>query len=257
MSTDARSAETIRPTIDMWRSLMLSLVLCTYAVLPAAADVAIVPCARDNTLFADSEGDTSNGAGPAFFAGRNGQDLTRRALLAFDLVDAVPAGARIDSVFLTLHVSSAPDEAARGFSLHRTLRDWGEGQSYSSGGAGAPATVGDATWLHAFYPAMLWAQSGGDFYPAASATQTCGDIGFYTWSDPGLAADVTAWLSSPADNHGWVLCGEESGPQTVRRFDSRETSLIVNRPTLTIYFSNLEPVAVSHSSWGRLKASYR
>lgn len=257
MSTDARSADTIRPPMAMYRSIGLSLVLSAFVVLPAPADVAILPCARDNTLFADSEGDTSNGVGPAVFAGQNGQNRTRRALLAFDLVDAVPIGASIDSVFLTLHVSSAPSATARGFSLHRTLRDWGEGQSYSSGGAGAPATVGDATWLHAFYPAVLWVRPGGDFDPETSATQTCGDIGFYVWSGPGLVADVTAWLSSPTDNHGWVLCGDESEPSTVRRFDSREASLFVNQPILTIHFSGFEPVPVSRQTWGRLKDSYR
>lgn len=241
----------------MRRFLLLSLLFCSSAALTAAADVAIIPCARDNTLFEDAEGDTSNGAGPALFAGRNSQDRTRRALLVFDLAGAVPADMRIDNVILTLHVSSAPDTTARGYSLHRALRDWGEGQSFSSGGAGAPATTGDATWLHAFYPAEFWIQPGGDFDPAPSATQICGDIGFSAWSGPGLIGDVVAWLSNPADNNGWILRGEERGPRTVRRFDSRETSLLVNRPTLTIHYSRLEPVASSHQTWGRLKASYR
>ncbi|MGH7723852.1 MAG: DNRLRE domain-containing protein [Candidatus Eiseniibacteriota bacterium] len=241
----------------MRRSLALCVVFYASAVLTAAADVAIIPCVRDNTLFEDSEGDTSSGAGPALFAGRNNQGRTRRALVAFDLVGAVPAEARIDSVVLTLCVSNAPDSTARGFSLHRALRDWGEGRSSSSGGAGAPATEGDATWLHAFYPLMLWAERGGDFDPAPGATQMCGAIGTCAWSGPGLAADVAVWVSNPADNHGWLLRGDEGGSQTVRRFDSREASMSVNRPTLTIHYSHLDPVASSRQTWGGLKAFYR
>jgi len=237
--------------------LLWSLLIAALGVSASAADVVILPGVRDNTLFEDADGDTSNGSGPAVFAGRNSQERTRRALLAFDLAGALPPDAHVESVVLTLHVSSAPDTMAQVFTLHRALGDWGEGQSSSSGGAGAPATAGDATWLHAFYPGTFWIQPGGDFDPVASATQTCGDIGFCSWSGPGLIADLTSWLHDPAGNHGWVLRGVESGPRTVRRFDSREASLPANRPTLTIQFTRSDPVAATPRTWGWLKASYR
>jgi len=223
----------------------------------AFAEVAILPCAHDNTLFEDADGDTSNGAGPALFAGRNSQDRTRRALVAFDLLNVLPAGARIDRVELALYVSSAPDSTARSFSLHRALRGWGEGVSSSSGGAGATAAAGDATWLHARYPAELWSHPGGDFAATASASQRCGDIGPVAWEGPGLSADVEAWLADPASNHGWLLMGEELGSRTVRRFASRESVELATRPTLTIFYSRSDPVAARPASWGRLKAAYR
>ncbi len=236
----------------------LGVIACLLAVATASAasaEVVTIPPERDNTLFQDADGDTSNGAGPAFFAGNNGQNLTRRALLAFDLAAQVPAGSKVDSVVLTLQISSAPDTFSRRFTLHRVLANWGEGQSYSSGGAGAPATPGDATWLHTFYPDQLWAHAGGDFEPAASASELVGDVGRYVWTGAGMTADVQTWLGQPASNFGWLIQGEEIGPRTVRRFDSRESDLAANRPALTIYFSATVP---SRSmSWGSLKSRYR
>lgn len=235
------------------------ILLVLAAALPSvtAADVATVSAARDNTLLEDAEGDASNGAGPAFFAGRNGQGRTSRALLAFDLAGVVPAGARIDSVILALEVSNAPDSSARSFSLHRVLRCWGEGTSSASGGGGAPATPGDATWLHAFFPSDSWSLPGGDFLPAATATQIVGGVGPSAWSGPGLVADVEAWLADPAANHGWLLRGDEGSPSTARRFDSREAVLPAHGPTLTIQYSRPDPTAPLPSSWGRLKSAYR
>ena len=230
-------------------SLLLALALSTRT---EASVVTLLPV-RDNTLFEDAQGDTSNGAGPAFYAGRNSQNLTRRALVAFDLAGSVPAGAAIESVVLTLEVSSAPDLTPRTFTLHRVLADWGEGTSNTAGGSGAPATTGDATWLHTFYPGQVWLASGGDFDPAPSGAQQVGDVGSYSWSAPAMAADVQNWLSHPGTNFGWLVRGEETGPRTVRRFDSRESGL--NAPVLSIYYSL--PVATHSTSWGALKTLYR
>jgi hypothetical protein len=235
----------------VWISLLL------FGALQAAAQgsVTTLESIRDNTLFQDSDGDTSNGAGPAVFAGRNSQNLTRRALLAFDIASAIPAGVKIDSVVLTLVVSSAPDTVSRMFAVHRVLRDWGEGSSYSAGGAGAPATPGDATWLHAFYPDQFWTSPGGDFTDTVSASETIGDVGTYFWTGAGMTSDVQAWLGHPETNFGWLVQGEETSPRTVRRFDSKESDLLANRPKLTIYYS--APVAVRSMTWGAIKARYR
>ncbi len=239
--------------------ILLVLLLLITAPFPraATAEIATIRAAHDNTLFEDADGDTSNGAGPAVFAGRNSQDRTRRGLLAFDLAGAVPAGARIDGVSLTLHVSSAADTAGRTFTLHPLRRDWGEGASSSSGGAGAPARPGDATWVHAFHPSITWDEVGGDFDPEPSAAQVVGDVGPATWTGPGLVVDVLAWLADPTTNHGWLVRGDESGPRTVRRFDSREAPAVADRPVLTILYSRPDPVASPAVSWGRLKSTYR
>ena len=210
---------------------------------------------RDNTLFQDAQGDTSNGAGPAFFAGSNAQNLTRRGLLRFQLTGLVPPGLILERVELVLEVSSAPDVVPRTITLHRVLADWGEGTSYSSGGGGAPATPGDATWLHARYPDTPWGTPGGDFDPAPSGATAVGDIGSYRWSSEGMRDDVQRWLDDPASNFGWLLRGEEGVSRSVRRFDSRETAAASTRPALTLIYS--EPVPARPTTWGRLRALFR
>jgi hypothetical protein len=237
------------------RLLPAFLCLVVWTSAPARADMVTLHPVRDNTLFQDANGDTSNGAGPVLFAGNNGQGLTRRALLRFDLADGVPSGVVIDSVVLTLRVSNASNPIPREFTLHRVLRDWGEESSYATGGAGAPAADGDASWQYAFYPTQLWSMSGGDFDAGPSAALALGGPDAYAWRGADLAADVQAWLSKPATNHGWLLQGEESDLNTARRFESRESAEPADRPALMIYYqsvSRLRPVA-----WGAVKARYR
>jgi hypothetical protein len=102
-----------------------------------------------------------------------------------------------------------------------SLKDWGEASSNFQGGRGAPATEGDATWIHRFYKTQFWTHLGGDFSPTASAIQTVGDVGSYTWgSTPEMVADVQAWLDSPTENFGWLPLGNETAPRTVKGFAS-------------------------------------
>jgi hypothetical protein len=224
---------------------------------PGAARAATVeiPAAKDNTLFAPMA-DTlaSNGAGPYFFVGVNSQNNTRRSLLAFAVADSLPAGATVDSVELRLHLSQAQDTSPFPHTLHRVLADWGEGTSSSAGGQGASPTPGDATWLHRFFPDLLWASAGGDFSVAASATRAVGGAGFYSWTGPSLIADVQAWLDQPSTNFGWLLHGDETATSTARRFDSRENTTAANRPVLIVHFTAGVPVRAV--TWGAIKANY-
>jgi len=211
--------------------------LAVWLATTAAAGVVTIPPALDNTLFQDATGSLSNGAGPALFAGNNGQSLARRALLRFDVGGNLPAGAVVTDVTLTLNVSNATDAIPRTFTLHRVLAAWGEGTSSTSGGAGAPATAGDATWLHRFWPGLAWGSAGGDFAPGASGSQVVTDVGTYTWTGPTMAIDVQAWLDDATHDFGWVLVGEEDAPNTARRFDSRENAAPAARPALTIRYA--------------------
>lgn len=242
-----------------WRRALV--LYCGIAILGsfeagvARAALVSVVASRDNTLFQDAQGDTSNGAGPAFFAGNNNQGLVRRALVRFDLTALGLDGVPIDRVELVLEVSSAPDTVSRTIALHRVLADWGEGTSYSSGGGGSPATPGDATWLHTRYPASFWNTPGGDFVPSPSAATAVGDIGSYAWSGEGMRADVQLWLADPGANFGWLLTEVSGAARSVRRFDSREADVPSHRPTLHIFYS--DPVPSRPTTWGRLKALYR
>ncbi|HVS11273.1 MAG TPA: hypothetical protein VMS76_15495, partial [Planctomycetota bacterium] len=119
----------------------------------ASAGQVIVPASKDNTLYQSPTGSLSNGAGPNFFAGRDGTGGIKRAVIAFDVAAHVPAGSRIDAARLVLTLS-ATVAGPKNVGLHALLADWGEGTSVAGfgGGGGAAATPGDATWLHTFHP---------------------------------------------------------------------------------------------------------
>lgn len=193
---------------------------------------------QDNTLIESSTGELSNGAGPALFVGRTNQleNNLRRGLIAFDVAADLPAGAKVKSVMLTLTLEQthAGDET---IAVHRLLKAWGEGGSSHRGGRGAAAAAGDATWIHRFFDRDAWATPGGDFARRASAVQTVGDAGRYTWgSTSRLVKDVRRWLKSPEENFGWVLIGNESAAKTAKRFASRENGETSIQPQLTVSF---------------------
>ena len=247
-----------RPFANLHRCSRLGLFLLVAAwvlfATAAVAEVRTVEATRDNTLFEDAQGDTSNGSGPSLFAGRISLGRVRRALVSFHVQSVVPPGVQVDSVTLQLHLSSSSDPLPRAIRVYRVLTAWGEGTSVSSGGSGAPAEYGDATWLHTFFPETFWASPGGDFAPAPSAVQTVAGEGDWVWRDPQLTADVQAWLATGAD-HGWAVLGDETVAGTARRFDSREYATPGRRPRLTIHFTTVTPAA--SRSWGDLKIRFR
>lgn len=111
----------------------------TFGALPACASLAIaVPViaenatlahAKDNTLYESVGGTLSNGAGEFLFSGRVGSTtsfLNRRALMAFNVAGAMPAGSTCTSATLRRKASrssSAPHNRQRWHA------DWGAGTS--------------------------------------------------------------------------------------------------------------------------------
>jgi hypothetical protein len=209
----------------------------------ALADVATLNPVKDNTLFEDSLGSTSNGAGASVFVGNNSQGNARRALLAFDL-SSIPAGSTVTGATLTMYMaqSQAPTQSV---TVHRVLAGWGEGTSNSgpSGGNGTDATPGDATWLHREFDTLLWASAGGDFDATVRAATVVGGVGSYSWSGAGMVADVQAWVDGALPNDGWLLLGDEVTLSTSKRFVSREGTEIGQRPKLVVEY-------VVPSPWG-------
>ena len=190
---------------------------------------------QDTTLIESATGELSNGTGPTLFVGRTRQprDSRRRALLAFDVAGAIPAAAQVVSVTLTLTLvhTHAGDEP---IALHRVLTAWGEGESKTPGGRGAPVMSGDATWLHTFFPDRRWSQPGGDYAIIPSAAVTASE---YTWGPTAqMVADVQAWLDTPSQNFGWLLLGNETVEGTAKSFASRESEDPAARPRLRVTF---------------------
>lgn len=231
------------------RSVLLAALLpAAVATLPQA-ETLVIEAGRDTTLIEDPAGQRANGAGPAIFSGRTSQERNsvRRALLWFDVAAVLPEDAVIQDVTLVLTTDSGNPSVAT-LRLHRVLADWGEGGSSASGGSGAPAQPGDATWLHSFYDNQLWARPGGLFMGHESASLLVPGSGVYSWSGaPGLVRDVRLWLTAPQRNFGWVLMGDETARQTAKRFASRDASDPAVRPVLVITFSRRSEIRDSRS----------
>lgn len=202
----------------------------TPTLAPSAESVEIA-AVKDSTLYEHPDGALSNGSGEYLFAGATNGPKLRRTLIAFDVAAAVPQGATITAVRLTLVLSKGSTSDAEPISLHRALAGWGEGPSDAPGneGGGAESVAGDATWLHRVFDGERWQNEGGDFAAEASASVMVAGIdlaagfGLYTWgSTEALVADVQAWLDDPANDFGWMIGGVEEGQRTAKRFNSRE-----------------------------------
>ncbi|MCC7261836.1 MAG: DNRLRE domain-containing protein [Candidatus Latescibacteria bacterium] len=211
----------------------------------SAATLTLTPT-KDNTLYESASGALSNGSGHSLFVGNTSGGDLRRTLIAFDF-SAVPAEAQLTRVALTLTLSKTNSSSGtQPLILRRVLADWGEGSSDAGdpGGLGVAAASGDATWLHTASSTAFWAAPGGDFADTPSASQNVAGTGAYTWESAQLLAEVQGWITSPADNHGWILLGNESATGTAKRFHSRE-STAAQRPRLTIEYRlpNTPPTA--------------
>ena len=206
---------------------------------PAISEIVELEPTADVTLYEDAEGDLANGSGSYLFVGRTNQPMFRRALLAFDIAGAIPAGSTIVAAELKIEVSSGGNPDDQTVFVHRVTESWGEGASDAAGeeGSGTAAEAGDATWIHRSYPNDPWITAGGSFVPSASAQRAIGNVGSYSFSStPQLVSDVQSWLDDPFGNFGWILAMEGSAAGTAKRFNSRENAAAASRPRLEIEY---------------------
>jgi hypothetical protein len=218
----------------------------------ANAVTVTLEASQDNTLYEDSAGTLSNGAGEHFFVGRvgtTGGQTLRRGLIRFDVMPLIPPGATINSVELSLNASSQRGSNTGMVSLHSVLVPWGEGSSaaLSSEGMGTASTDGDATWIHTHFDFAFWTNPGGDFEPQSSGSVAVASNGAQViTSTPDMVSDVQGWLDNPASNHGWLLRQVDETAAAIR-FDTREHADPSVQPRLTIDFS-LPPMLISPPS---------
>ena len=216
-----------------------------YRIRSAEATITLT-ADRDNTLYETSfAGVRSNGKGPYVYSGKTGESAEfklRRTLVHFDL-SALPDAAVITQASLSLRLSLQVSQDYS-MSAHKVTASWGEGNSNagSQGGAGTTPSTNDATWHHRFYSTTsptLWTNPGGDFIATASATRVIGNFlsePTQAWTGAGLLNDVQSWIDQPAENHGWILLGEEVEAYSAQRFDSREAATAQNRPKLVLSY---------------------
>jgi len=216
----------------LWLALLLASPASTVTLVPIA-DTSIFEKAPDNNL----------GATQSFAAGNTATPDPARALIRFDLSTALPAGARVTGVSLTLPVvrtARFPEPAT--FGLHRLLVDWGEGDKGENVviGIGALASAGEVTWTARFHAQQSWAVPGGgaglDFTAQASGSASItGTLPLVFEFTTDLVADVQSWLDNPGSNFGWLLKDQfESIGSTARRFGSREHP--TDRPLLVVEY---------------------
>lgn len=209
-------------------------------VTAAGMGTVVLEPSRDATLY-EGDGSLANGAGSYLFAGRTdtgGGSAERRAVLAFDVANALPTDATIVAVSLELTMSRTV-AGSRAVELHKVLEAWSEGSSDAGGeeGGGASAGAGDVTWVHRTYPDSLWSSAGGAFSSAPSASLEINGPGRYTYSAaPGMASDVQSWIDDPSNDHGWILAMPSADTGSAKRFDSRENSDEATRPRLTVAY---------------------
>jgi hypothetical protein len=223
------------------RRLLFCLILALAPpAAPLLADVVTVRPVADTTLF-EENGDASDAKGPGLYTGRNTLTAIRRALVRFDVAAAVPAGSTINGARLDLVVTQAKGNPVD-VNLFRATAAWGEGTSDAGlpGGTGAPATAGDATWTRRVWPGTAWLTPGGDtaaFFSARIPVQTT--LTTYSFGPTAaMQADVQSWLDVPATNFGWQVRADElQAAPSARRWGSRESANLAERPSLTITFT--------------------
>lgn len=232
-------------------STLLGCLVFPALCLPLTAATMSLTAVADTSLF-QANPDSDLG-GSSLVAGTTFASTRSRALFRFDL-GALPPGAVVSGVEVSLYVSKVPDPDMRGmpvsydFSLHRLLVSWGEGTGSSV--TGTVAMPGDATWNQRHFGSAPWASPGAligvDYAEAASATTAVVNIGGYVWSSSGLVDDVKAWQENPASNFGFILASEdETSLGSGRRFGSKEQSGgAVSPPQLTVTYTLVpEPAA--------------
>jgi hypothetical protein len=214
----------------------------TRAAIGESVSIELAPI-KDATLTQDASEELGSGSSDSFFAGRVGSlggGTRRRALIAFDIAAAIPAGSTIVSAQLVLQMTQTAS-GPQTVSLFRVVSSWSEGPSFSGGGQGVPAQPGDCTWKYRLYPDVLWSTQGGDFVATASASLVVNQTASYAWSSTGMRNDVQAWLDQPLTNFGWLLRGNEAVQKTVKKFASRESLSPDFRPRLVVVFEPPPP----------------
>lgn len=201
--------------------------------IAGAASITLNPA--QDTFISEAIG-TPNGTGMEMVIGTQGTLASRaknHGLIQFDL-SSIPPGAVVQSVTLRLTVTRVPFTPANSdFHLHRVLRDWDDLES---------------TWSLRLDPDENWetpgGQAGTDFSSTVSSSVLVAGLGGYTFaSTPELVADVTAWLTNSAANHGWLIKTEdESVGFTARRWASREAAS--GAPVLEVQFEAPEPLRI-------------
>jgi len=204
---------------------------------------------KDTVLY-QNDFAANNGAGQFLWAGTQvapGFQLrARRSLLAFDVSPAIPPIASVTDAELALEVT-----AVVGGGGPLTLYPVAPGPAYGwiEGTVDAPDPEIDggadpfssADWGYRARPLVAWSTPGGDAAgPSVAQTNVVG-TGPIALSGPALAATVQEWVTSGADEDGFLLVGPPA--TSVSRglqLTSRQHPSLAARPRLTVDYVQSE-----------------
>ncbi len=210
------------------RVTWLAGILAGALLAPGLAATLVLTSAADTYLFSANATVNFNGDGNGMLVGTNSAGGIGRGLVRFDL-SAIPAGATVESVSLSLFVGSlATAGSGKTVALHRMLTGWNE----------TSATWNDAS------AGTAWSAPGGaagtDFAAGASTVSPgmAGGSFLALTSVAGLVADVQGWIDAPATNAGWMLRNQaEATLRSAGRIADLAASVEAQRPTLTVTYS--------------------
>ena len=210
----------------------IALMVLGIGVSVAGAEVANLPVVADTFI---NSGNPNNNAGSTgwFDAGTDGVGGVRRGLFRFDL-SSIPAGSTINSAEVQLTAVKIPGAGPVNstFDLFRLLVGWNEGTK--GGNNGASASSGETTWNARLQGTSNWTAPGAksDALATSSASTSVDTTrnAIYSWSGPGLVADVQFWVDNPTQNFGWLLTSRaESSSRSVRGFGARQSGTNAGR----------------------------
>lgn len=205
------------------REALLAALLGLFAVAllatPAGGTTVTLPATADSSLWEDNA-DRRNGTATTMNVQSRSGGRDRRSVVRFDL-SAIPAGSQVTAATLELYLSTAP-AATRTYHVHRVTRAWVEAE---------------VTWNEAAN-GVPWTTAGGDYQATPSASVTTGTVSG-VWLVWDVTADVQAWYSGAAPNHGLLVKDsvENSTTAYTGTFATREHGTATLRPRLVVTYT--------------------
>ncbi|WP_254512720.1 DNRLRE domain-containing protein [Anatilimnocola floriformis] len=180
-------------------------------------DIAITPTATAAT-------------GVDLFTDYAGSAPSSEILFRFDNIigaGALPAGTKVYAAVLTLPGTGSVDTVGDGGTMHMMLQPWTATTTWASLG-------GDGVSANGFEAAIT---------PSAIAgTLAAGSNAQPGYNNYDVTADVQSWLDGTNTNNGWAWLPWTGGTNGWG-ISSSETTVVTNRPMLTVYFEGVPNVA--------------
>ena len=199
---------------------------------PVSLDPTIsVELHQDCTLASGSQADTTFCLANALEVGQGSN--TKRALVGFDLDNAVPPGSQVTSASLNLYLSGRTNTTPVSASLHQVTQGWDASVSWNKRDG-----------------VMAWSSPGGTYLTSPQDTRSVTALGWHSWSLPDL---VQGWLDGSITNRGVILkATDEALTTNMLQFRSGDSADPALYPYLEVTYQapdgGVEGTVVEHAT---------